>query len=898
MEERAEMQQGVPVPYPLPRTRLIGREHERAIAHDRLLRDVVPLLTLTGPGGCGKTRLAQAMAAELGEQFADGIVWVDLASLSDPHLAPATVAQALAIVPVAGMPLEEQLIRTLQPRQTLIVLDNCEHLVEALAGLVSGWLTSCPATQVLATSRAPLRVRGEHELAVEPFPLPAADATAEAIIDNDSVRLFAERAQAVVPRFRVDAANAGTVADICRQLDGLPLAIELAAARMKVLSPAALLAQMSDRLRLLRGGQRDLPARQRTIRDTIAWSYALLEPRQQALFRRLSIFAGGWSLDAVEAVAGDALASSDDALDEIGLLVDQSLVRRIHEDGEPRFTMLETIREFGMAELAAAGEELEARARHAVWFRDLVDSLDLHHAMQGDAARVSRLVPEQDNLRQALAWFLKEDDALSLYTLSTGLAKFWFDLGQFAEARTWIHLAISNDEEIPVLTRARAWNKAAWLAMCQGELDLAASLRAIGLELAREAGESYLLAEVIFEEGIQAFWRGDLERAETLIAEAQQTLEAISGEFPSASVKAGSAVNLRGGVALLAGNVPLAIELGIEAVARARRHAAGADLGYALCGLGYAQFQQRAMPEATESFVESLALTWDLRDHAFLARLFWALAAVATTDGQPQTAARLIGAADALDARTGSAMWPNDRVLAERCLSELRRALDATTLGHFRRIGAIIPTDEAVAIARHVGEGVLGERRVSEIWQASGAPELVRSTSGGERADAIAASFDALTSGERAVLSLIGEHLPDPDIAAELAIEPEEVDVAIDAMLTKLGTPNRREVAALAARFIDLDPRPAAMPGEADLSLNAANPGLALLTPRELDVLQELADGCTDREIAARLFISRRTASKHVEAILAKLGVHSRGAAVAEANRRGIATTVHAEANG
>lgn len=890
MEERAEMHQGVPVPLPFPRTRLIGRERERTVARARLLHDAIPLLTLTGPGGCGKTRLSQAVAAEIGEQFADGVVWVDLAPLSDPHLAPSAVAQALAILPVAGLPIEEQLIRALQPRQTLIVLDNCEHLVEALADLVAGWLTSCPATQVLATSRSPLHVRGEHELAVEPFSLPAADASPAAIIDNDGVRLFAERAQAVDSSFRVDAANAATIADICRQLDGLPLAIELAAARMKILSPAALLAQMSDRLRLLRGGQRDLPARQRTLRDTIAWSYALLEPRQQALFRRLSVFAGGWRFDAAEAVAGDALAASDAVLDQIGLLVDQSLVRRAPDDGEPRFTMLETIREFGMGELATAGEEYATRQRHAIWYRDLVESLDLHHAMQGDTARVSRLAPEQDNLRQALAWFHKEGDARSLYPLSTGLAKFWFDLGQFAEARTWIHLAISNEVDIPVLTRARAWSKAAWLALCQGELELAASLRATALELAREAGESFLLAEITFEYGIQAFWQGDLEQAESQIAAAQQTLEAIANEFPSAMVKADAAVNLRGGVALLAGDLPLTVSLGVEAVDRARRHAAGADLGYALCGLGYAHLQQQATLNAAACFVEALALTWTLRDDAFLARLLWTLAAVATSIGQPETAARLIGSADALDARTGSAMWPNDRVLAEGCVLELQHALNTATLSHYRRIGATIPTDAAVAMARHVAAGVLGNDRVAEIWQGAGAPELPPLASGGEQADAIAATFDALTPRERAVLSLIGEHLPDQDIAAELAIEPEKVDAAIDAVLTKLGTPTRREGAALAARFIDIDVPAAPFQSMSDNTLSSANPGLGPLTPRELDVLHELGDGRTDREIAARLFISRRTASKHVEAILAKLGVRSRGAAVAEARRRGIAT--------
>ena len=314
---------------PVPRTRLIGRKVERATARALLLDEAGPLLTLTGPGGSGKTRLALAIAGDVADGFADGVVWVDLAPLADPALVPATVARALGIVPVAGLPLEEQLERELRPRQTLLLLDNCEHLVEAASDLTADLLHSCPAVQVLATSRAPLHHRGEQELPVEPFPLPLLDDPPAVLSANEAVRLFVERAHAVAPRFALTQANAPTVAAICRQLEGLPLAIELAAARMRLLSPEALLAQMADRLRLLRGGPRDLPARQRTIRDTIAWSYALLTPPQQALFRRLAVFAGGWPLEGAAAVAGDSHSAVHDVLDELGALVDQSLVRRV-----------------------------------------------------------------------------------------------------------------------------------------------------------------------------------------------------------------------------------------------------------------------------------------------------------------------------------------------------------------------------------------------------------------------------------------------------------------------------------------------------------------------------------------------------------------------------------------
>jgi predicted ATPase len=244
----------------------------------------------------GKTRLALAIAADVAARFTDGVTWVDLAPLTDPALVPAAVATALGVTIAADRSMTEALTATLRSTQRLLLLDNCEHLLDAAGDLVAALLAACPAVQVLATSRAPLHVRGEQEFPVDPLPLPASTASSLAeLAHNDAVRLFAARAQAVRPAFRVDATNAGAVGEVCRQLDGLPLAIELAAARMKLLPPEALLAQMTDRLRLLSGGPRDLPARQRTIRDTIAWSYGLLSPAEQALFRRLAVFAGGFT---------------------------------------------------------------------------------------------------------------------------------------------------------------------------------------------------------------------------------------------------------------------------------------------------------------------------------------------------------------------------------------------------------------------------------------------------------------------------------------------------------------------------------------------------------------------------------------------------------------------------
>jgi predicted ATPase/DNA-binding SARP family transcriptional activator/DNA-binding CsgD family transcriptional regulator len=803
---------------PAARTSFVGRV-QKLVEVKRTLA-MTCLLTLTGAGGSGKTRLALEVARDLVESYTDGVWLVELAPLSEPGLVAQEVANVLGVQERPSEPLADTLVEAVAGKEMLLVLDNCEHLVEGAARLVDTLLASCPHLRVLSTSREPLAVPGEVNLAIPPLSLPGgttnAGANAEALMRYEAVRLYVDRARLRLPDFEVTGENARAVARVCRKLDGIPLAIELATARMGVLAVEQVAQRLEVSLDILKSGSRTAEARQQTLRSTLDWSYDLLSEIEQGFFAMLSIFAGGWALEAAEAVCSGGSIEEQDVLDLLGGLVDKSLVvTATSTSAVVRYRMLEPIRQYAGEKLEESGAAEEVKSLHAAYFLAFAEEAELELAGPQQGKWVERLDGEHDNMREALSWSLEQGEARVSLRFGASLGRFWHAGGYPSEGIWWIERVLAEGEPAASPARVKALEGMGWLAQALGDIERAIATYEGMLTLSRELDDKGNAATALNSLAVMAEARGDSERARALLQENLKVLRELEEEGnPATKLKWYHALWLMGYLASNEENYARAAAMWEESLTLAREIGDSYRVLHSLVGLGYVSVLRGNYEQARLRCEEALALASDL----------------------------------------GSA----GRGLLPECLSNL--GLAARERGDYD--SARISFEEALTVSWEAEKktnvidalsgmaglaGALGEAtRAARLWGAAEAAREVNDI--------------ALPPGEWALhephlvsaRSQLGEAAWEAGFAEGRAMTFEE---AIGYALSK--------------------GEPGPFRGSVSEQLPADVPVINL-TRREQEVAALVARGLTNRQVAQALSISERTAGNHVAKILKKLGLRSR----------------------
>ena len=805
----------------------IGRERDLAELA-RLLSDV-RVLTLCGPGGIGKTRLALRLACEIVPGFPDGAWLVELADTEDPSLVTRRVAAALGIREEPDRPLAETLTETLRPRRLLLILDTCEHVVDASAALVQQLLGGCPGLRVITTSREPLRVRGETVWRVPPLALPVAidELDVGDLAQHEAIQLFADRAAAVRPGFTLGAGNSGAVARLCRTLDGMPLAIELAAARVGALSVEQIAARLGDRFQLLASGDRTAPARQQTLRAAVDWSYELLTEPEQVLLRRLAVFSG-WNLEMAEQVCADEAIMANQVLDLLAALIDKSLVTLDAEiDGSARYRLLDTIKEYASDRLLASGEEPAMRRRHRDYMLRLAEGIVDQAFVRGDppwrvrVALYQRVGVERPNCRTALSACLEYGDAEEGLRLCSALRSPWVTYGDVTEGVIWFDRFLRLPAEVPPGVRARALIMRAELAFEQQDYAKAAESAQAGLDLCRASG-NIGAAGALRVLAVVSLRAGKLEEALDSIDSAVEAARADRDEWEE-----GLALAVRATIIARQGKLQEAQRAfqdslnvlqdnngwgvaqtlyGFGNLARARRdhetalgHFRSAlglyreidarpEIARCLAGIGWVALSQRDLDLASSSLTESLELSQATGQRLAVARGLEAFAMLAVAAGDPARATKLEGAALALREAVGHVPSSVARSRLDDLLDSARRQLGPTTAEALLAEGAAMSAHDAISFATgsDAGEPAGGGARPAFPHQ----PPAPLSSG----------ASSTLTAREREIAALIARGLSNRGIADELVISPATAARHVANIFTKLGFSSRAQVAAWAAQ--------------------------------------------------------------------------------------------------